>query len=194
MAFDNPLVWTTDMVITADRLNEFPNAVTNILNGGLTTANLDPAAGIASTQLAAPYTVETIYIPILAATYADRRATAPVQIAIAPFPGLDNSMTFTIMACTIMTSNYGLGTTATLTMNWGSYAGGVFTTVSNIFTAQTITNNLVTPTLANSTFQQNSGTQRGFQIIYNTDVDGSIMNDAGDQQMICMRIKHYLIA
>lgn len=191
MAFDNPLVWTTDMVITADRLNEFPNAVTNILNGGLTTANLDPAAGIASGQLAAPYTVETIYIPLLAATYIDRRG-AGVQIAVAPFPGLDNSLTFTILACTIMTSNYGAGT-GTLTMNWGSYAGGTFTTVSNIFTAQTVSNNLVTPTLANSTFQQNSGTQRGFQVLIATD-DATAMNDAGDQQMICMRIKHYLIA
>lgn len=191
MAFENPHTFTTGEVITAANLNAFPVAVTNILNGGLTTVNLSPTAGITTGQLANPYQVETICIPVLQATYTDRRASAPVQIAICPFPGLDSAKTFTIIGCTIMTSNYGAGT-ATYTLNWGSYAGGTFTTVTNIFTAQAASNNLVSPTLASTTFQQSNTTQRGFQLIYVSDADTTIMNDAGDQQMVVLRVKSYL--
>lgn len=197
-AVTNTLAGTT--TIDASKIDTNFTDVANILNAGLTTANLSGSAGILTTQLASSTFESYIVLPISNTRWIG--AVANEVVALASIPG--QSGTYTISAATWATTDSGDNLGA-FKIDWGGFTGAsnawdVATSPgANIIAATTITSGAATNipgqgncTIATSSVVQHSSRPMFFGVICTT-ASATAVSTTDDLLIITIKIKHALV-
>lgn len=181
--------FTGSTTLSAADLDTNFTDVENILNGGLTTANLSGSAGITNSQLANSQFETIVNLSVQLDGGSTTQPSTSVPLAIVGIPGTSSTGNWTVKSATLVCTDNGTAGNTTYKVEFGEIVAAAWSNVTTIISSNNVASAAMvsaTPTLAATGLTMHASNPR-FLALFVTAWATNAMNTAN--AVFCVSLK-----